>query len=320
MSVGKEQPEVQVQDPPVQETEAPQELELEQPQTDTEPQDTADGTEPVEEPAAVETPSGEPTDEGEDQDDDWRNSSDVLDFAQSAGVSQDDLSHFADQYDLERFVRMRDRSLIAERQQPSQAPQTQPPQQTAEPYQQAAPAGLPTLDRELLDEATVNALEARDKHWQSYADQLTAMRHQQDALLQHFQQQELQREYARFNEVLDELGHKGLFGDSKQLVPGSPEERNRQRVAAAYSYLPDRQPTKAMITRAANSEFFTELKKESEGKFRKKMVRQSRRVRHGGEGRSQRARQTEAAPEGGVSAEDDRKLKQMGHDMERENL
>ncbi|MHC4509542.1 MAG: hypothetical protein ACYTAO_11380 [Planctomycetota bacterium] len=264
---------------------------------------TPDEKEPVEETPAVDEEvseePGEPEEEKEEEEEpeSWI-TDDVLDFAESAGLTREDMEEFGSQEELERTVRLWDRRHISGAQAQSQV---QPQRAPAQPQQQqpAAKPELPPLDSELFEEHQIKAFQARDEYHRKRYDELSQVLGQ---TLAHLQQQEMQQEIQRFHEVLGDLGQEKLFGKDGQI--SGTQARNRDRVLQAYAWLPNRAPTKAMLRRAVNSEFSSELRKSDQDRFRKSARKQSKKVLRGG-GRKARTIPKEEEPAGGGFTDSD---------------
>lgn len=219
--------------------------------------------------------------ESQDQPDAWI-TDDVLDLAESAGLTRDDLADFENKYELQRAVRIQDRRYLSGLDKQQGQPQT-PPQQVSDQQVGPMPAELPKYDPEMFDEGTLKVMEGRDRYF------LGLHQAQQQYLVKTIkllEQQQAAVELGQFNDLLDGFGHDALFGKFGQVVPGSRQDRNRDAVLKAYSFMPGRRPTKAMVERALQVDFWKELRDQDRQRFRKTAVRQSQRVLRSGRTRS----------------------------------
>jgi len=248
-------------------------------------------------PAAEDKGDGEPEAEPEAEPDAWIDDS-VLDLAESAGLTRDDLGDFESKYELQRALRIQDRRYLSGLEQQTRGPAPAPPQPAAQQYG-SLPAELPKFDPEVFDEGTLKALDARDRLFLGLHE---AQRQQLAEAIGYLQQQQAATEFARFNDLLDGLHQDALFGKFGEVVPGSRQARNRDVVLKAYSYLPQRQPTMAMVERAAQVDFWKELRDQERQQMRKAATRQSKRVLRTGRSRSVASDDDDFR--GGISAAD----------------
>lgn len=310
-----EAPEPQVTAEP--QVETPQAEETQGPTTEwqgTSPEELEQQAEEAGEQEAAEEPAGEEPPAAEEGA--WRQDPDLLDYAASAGIPPEELEDYGDQYELERAVRLADRRRYADLSQ-QQPVQQQPvaPEPVQEPPQ--APTGLPALDRDQLDEPVVKAIEADRTHYQAQFDGLSR---QFGEAIDHFNRQASAMEFQQVQHLMDGLGLDDLFGKSEKVAAGSEQARNRARVVNAFAYLEPRfqanysGPTKAMVQRAVNQEFWSELKKEETRQFRRKLGKQGKRVLPGK--RRKTATETSEDPEGGgISDQSERELVQQHRKM-----
>lgn len=298
MSVGEEQEtEAQVEEttPEVEET-------VEQTE---QTEDISGGTEAADESGDADEPSGEP----EAEEEDWINE-DALAYAESAGLTRGDLDDYGDLHELQRAVRILDRRNYSDRQRQQQpAPEQQQPAPAPQPQE---PPKLPPIDREQLDDVVADAIEARDKFYQSQIEELGG--HLSQAI-GYLQQQEAQVVFGQFDQVMDDLGHDDLFGKTKQLVPGSRQAENRKKVFDAFSFMDGAQPTRQFIQRAVNQEFWSDLNKKAEQTRARKVKKQSRKVLRGGQARTKADGTEEGAESFSVSEAKKKELAAYGHKM-----
>ena len=310
MSTGTEEPEVQTEEP---QESAPEGIQLERTEPEQEQTEQIAGEEEVAEETPAEEPSGEVTPAPEEEaPGDWI-TQDVRDLADSAGLSGEDLDDFTGRYELERMIRYRDRVSISGAQQPP--PQQQAPRQQApSPQQVQSQYQRPTFDREALGEDVSQALDAQAQHYEALLSHNTA--HVQQVLSQ-LQFQQAEHEKARFADVLDSMGEtegkpnkiSELFGRTGGRT--SAQAKNYERVLNAYSWLPNAQANVAMVQRAVNQEFWSDLKKEVQAQHRQKATKQNRRVLRSGQARSASARQVDVEETEGIGEQSRKELKAL---------
>lgn len=307
MSTGTEEPEVQTEEP---QEAMPEGIQLERTEPEEEQTEPIAGEEEIAEETLAEEPSGEAEAAPEEEPPGAWITQDVRDFAESAGLSREDLDDFADRYELERMVRHRDRGFISDAQQPP--PQQAVPQQQAPQPQQVQPQHQrPTFDQEVLGEDVAKAL---DSQAQYYEGLLAYNTQYVQGVLYQLQFQQAEQEKARFADVLDSMGETDgkpnkiseLFGRTGART--SAQAKNYERVLDAYSWLPNARANPAMVQRAINQEFWPDLKKEVQEQRRQKVTRQNRKVLRSGQARSASARQSDVEETEGIGAQDEKEL------------
>ena len=219
----------------------------------------------------------------------WTETDDIKELMSSLDYSDEDVSEFSGPDEFERHVRLMDRE-IKRRVQPGDeqedaleadeisrsknAKKEKANEQYREDGKFAVPSEqLPTLDPEEFDERLIDVLNARDAKIKELENRLNDS--QQGNVL------------SDFDNLVDNLGHEELFGNSEDLKPAEREQRVRlfEEYKEIYNILEARgKPVKGksvnrgIVLRALNLEFADEIKQKSRRDITKKVKRQQKRI------------------------------------------
>lgn len=245
-------------------------------------------TDPNETPA--ETKSGNEPVETESQGDDTSSESEAPDWlsdevkaeAEAYGISESELSDFANREELNRALRLFDKSALEAgrkamadsgddqvRNEKGQFAKKEPEEQ-----QEATPADGRYeigLDAELFDEDIINEFTRMRDHYESRLQTLES----------YFSEASASAEEQRFDSLVDSMGHSDLFGSTGKESPKELERRRDLHVAVKAQMIGLEQlgrPAELndqLVSRVANMVFADELGKKRLKERTKKVTKQS---------------------------------------------
>lgn len=271
----------------------------------------ADTAKPGDKPAGdVKEEDVQPDTAKPDTGDEWFTAEDVRDLVETLGLSKEDLAEFSGRDELDRHVKLLDRQFmkagkeVVQRDKPGENDQSLALQAIEEAkgreeqreraakqprengrFTKPAEDDLPKLDPDEFDERLVKAMDARDQRIRQLEERLLS-RDAEESQSRHRMMQ------ARFDSIVDQLGHDELFGKSEELKPGTEPFKQRAKLWDAMSVLaagmesrgrPVTDISQSLIVRAFNQEFAGHVQKQTQQQFASRIRKQAARRFGGGQ-------------------------------------